>query len=182
VINTNHSDRVISDSPTSRSAFDLDVYGTANNVGFVSARSLSTFDDVISLKDSVWVPSPHIIITNNHHSRYQYCSTCHGGPSIPPIPGHGPTSYVCDQPCTPMSKPPHYASQSMPRLRSKFSIRSAQNKETTGKSDYTGCYSSQTLPNGKHLSRLASNERGKLIWFRHLFWNKFFFLISNFEL
>merc|ERR1712183_587254 len=31
--------------------------------------------------EPVWIPSPHIITTNKHHSRNSYCACCHGRPN-----------------------------------------------------------------------------------------------------
>ena len=154
-----------------RSAIELDAYGSMEAVGeFAPSNSFalaSTVVDPFAARDSVWIPSPHVITTNNHHSRYSYCACCHGKSSRYYFREEKRTTD--DRPFDSYSEGPPplaYATQSMPRLRPKWkSPRTSYGNHFNGgksaESNDNG-YGSQTLPtNSKRLSKRKERQNGE---------------------
>ena len=135
-------------------------YGLYSLCDFFGLGSITKRIPVQSSRDfgtsePVWIPSPHIITTNKHHSRNSYCACCHGRPNQNHVLCNAyikSDALTIDHATSPQhDASPSYASKIMPRLRPKWKLGASSrcvSDERPGRLEASVSvgYVSQTLP------------------------------------
>ena len=149
--------------PMTQSAFALDEFGSETSRRF-PLHGYNELGAVNAQPD--WIPSPHIITTNKHHSRNAYCACCHGRKDQRVRTAFADDNIRNDAASIESqisSAAPHpYASKSMPRLRSKWKeSRTRDPDKRSGGSNSVG-YASQTLPiHPKRITKRLEYDNGE---------------------
>ena len=181
------------DSPMTRSAIELDAFGSVSNDDYFRSTIHSrrgyephynASPQTAPSRKTIWIPSPHVITTDNHHSRHSFCACCHGVNA-----GSGRNDYVFgndrggadnypfewrldDAEASEFhdSSAPPYAARSMPRMKPKWKrspcasgVDGECNADDSSSAPDRGYgYSSQTLPlNPRRTSKNNAFQKGE---------------------